>query len=454
MCLCIRYLTVLMLLCSTHCCCAQDMLYNALRGDRSAAIGLLSSEYVSGLDAARIHVFQYLAAEMGLLPGCARIEQRVFYGIKSGKTPKKEFFNEISEIDFTSKEIDAGLNIYVDYLKAILKNDRKAINQIALFAKEQGVCIPADQDSLALSDAENPAVTSSGVGVVHLPDASKTNSLSKTSRIVFMIPPHLYKASLRLINSRQKQLLNADICIHINTPTGKGLSIDKKHINYNKLNDRIDLFVQITDEYFHKSNDWQTRQLSLAYGSILNRYSLKISRIQIVRSMDDKYAVDFNDEQLDSEQLAQTTLAVAKLMVKDEYPESFGPLPKWPRCVGDLVLKVEGVRFMENGKNLPVRKDMAVARALYSDNCGKQDFRFKIHQKLREQWIEVGNGSLLLLQNNGGGCYIANKMLSSGVEVDLSRIPASKGNDCEAGIRYKLIIRYNGCYVDFYGIHH
>ena len=132
-------------------------------------------------------------------------------------------------------------------------------------------------------------------------------------------------------------------------------------------------------------------------------------------------------------------------------PESFGPFPKWPRSVGDLALRVEGVRFMENGRNLPARKDMAVARALYSDNCDKQDFRFKIHQKLRGQWIEVGNGSLLVLQRNGGSeCYIANKMLSSGVEVDLSRIPASNGNDCE----YKLTIRYNECYVDFYGIHH
>ena len=135
--------------------------------------------------------------------------------------------------------------------------------------------------------------------------------------------------------------------------------------------------------------------------------------------------------------------------------ERFGPFPEWPKSIDGRILKLEGVRYMEEGKNRPARKDMVVARALYSDGNGKYEFRFKINQKIRGQWVEVGGGSMLIVPIEGKRGYnISEKTLTNGIAVKLTEIPSRMihgvdGHDYETDVKHKITITYNSCYVDF-----
>ena len=135
--------------------------------------------------------------------------------------------------------------------------------------------------------------------------------------------------------------------------------------------------------------------------------------------------------------------------------ERFGPFLEWPKSIGDCILKLDGVRYMEEGRNRPARKDMVVARALYSDGNGKYEFRFKINQKIRGQWAEVGGGSMLIVPIEGKRGYnISEKTLTNGIAVKLTEIPSRMihgvdGHDYETDVKHKITITYNSCYVDF-----
>ena len=158
-------------------------LQKLIRGDKSS---LTDEESF-----ARHVLWLFCASRIGFFPAQVRLEQRAYQLLRRGKSPKAELRRVLDIVKPTKQEEAAGLGSLVNYLKAVLDNDKVKARKLRLEMMSLGFAVLSEKESEFLACGANDVLLPYAQGVAYI-FKEKSRPLPPMPMLLYQIPSCVY----------------------------------------------------------------------------------------------------------------------------------------------------------------------------------------------------------------------------------------------------------------------